>query len=92
MRHYDVQIFGGIAMYHGNIAEMETGEGKTLTATIPMYMHSLVGKGSHLATVNDYLAARDAELMQPVYRALGLTVGVIQTGMSQDDRRTAYDC
>lgn len=90
MRHYDVQILGGIAMYHGNVAEMETGEGKTVTATIPMYMHALTGKGSHLATVNDYLAARDAELMAPVFRALGLTIGVIQTGMGQDDRRKAY--
>lgn len=90
LRQYDVQLLGGIAMFHGNIAEMETGEGKTLAATLPMYMHALVGKGSHLATVNDYLALRDAELMKPVYRALGLTIGVIQTGMSQDERRAAY--
>ena len=75
MRHFDVQILGGIAMFHGSIAEMETGEGKTITATLPMYLHSLVGKGSHLATVNDYLAKRDAELMTPIYRALGLTRG-----------------
>ena len=91
MRHFDVQLLGGIAMFHGSVAEMETGEGKTLTATLPMYLHSLVGKGSHLATVNDYLAKRDAEIMMPLYRALGLSVGIIQTGMNQNDRRTAYN-
>jgi preprotein translocase subunit SecA len=91
MRHYDVQVLGGISIFHGNIAEMETGEGKTLTATIPMYMHALIGKGSHLATVNDYLASRDAELMKPIYSALGLSVGVVQTGMGQDERRDAYN-
>ena len=92
MRHFDVQLLGGIAMFHGSVAEMETGEGKTLTATLPLYLHSLVGKGSHLATVNDYLAARDAELMTPIFRAIGVSVGVIQTGMNQNDRRDAYGC
>lgn len=90
MRHFDVQLIGGIAMFNGAVAEMETGEGKTLTATLPMYLHSLLGKGSHLATVNDYLARRDAEWMTPVYEALGLSVGIIQTGMNQDQRRKAY--
>ncbi len=90
MRHFDVQLIGGMAMFHGSVAEMETGEGKTLTATMPMYLHALVGKGAHLATVNDYLAHRDAEWMTPIYRLLGLTVGVIQTGMNQDQRRKAY--
>lgn len=90
MRHFDVQQLGGIAMFHGSIAEMETGEGKTLTASLPMYLRSLDGKGAHLATVNDYLAARDAETLGPVYRLLGLTVGLIQTGMNQEQRRVAY--
>ncbi len=92
MRHFDVQLIGGIAMYHGAIAEMETGEGKTLTATLPMSLRALEGRGAHLATVNDYLAKRDADLMAPIYRALGLTVGVIQTGMTQDERRENYGC
>ncbi len=92
MRHFDVQMMGGIILFHGRIAEMDTGEGKTLTATLPMYIHALVGKGAHLATVNDYLAARDAELMKPVYEMLGLTVGVIQTPDRQDQRRVAYAC
>lgn len=90
MRHFDVQIIGGMAMFHGCIAEMATGEGKTLTATLPMYLHALPGKGAHLATVNDYLAARDAEEMGPVYRVLGLDVGCVQTQDSQDSRREAY--
>ena len=92
MRHFDVQLVGGIAMFHKSIVEMQTGEGKTLAATLPMYLFSLVGKGCHLATVNDYLARRDAEWMGPIYRALGLTVGVVETQMSQDDRRKAYHC
>jgi len=90
MRHYDVQIIGGIALFEGCIAEMQTGEGKTLTATLPLYLHSLLGKGAHLATVNDYLAKRDAEWMRPLYEALGVTVGVIQTPDDQGLRRTAY--
>jgi len=92
MRHFDVQILGGIAMFHQSIVEMQTGEGKTLTATLPMYLRALAGRGCHLATVNDYLARRDAEWMGPLYRALGLTVGIVQTQMSQPDRRKAYGC
>ena len=90
MRHFEVQMIGGMAMFHGSIVEMQTGEGKTLTATLPMYLHAIVGKGAHLATVNDYLAKRDAEWMTPIYKALGMTVGIIQTGINQDQRRQAY--
>jgi len=92
MRHFDVQLLGGIAMFHRSIVEMRTGEGKTLTATLPMYLNALEGKGCHLATVNDYLARRDAEWMRPVYEALGLTVGVIETQMPQNQRRKEYAC
>ena len=92
MRHFDVQILGGIAMFHRSIVEMQTGEGKTLAATLPMYLYALSGKGCHLATVNDYLARRDAEWMGPIYEALGLTVGVVETPMSQPQRRKAYAC
>ncbi len=90
MRHFDVQIVGGAALYDGCITEMQTGEGKTLTATLPLYLHSLTGKGAHLATVNDYLAERDAEWMRPLYDALGVSVGVVLTESSQDERRKAY--
>lgn len=90
MRHYDVQIVGGISLFESHIAEMQTGEGKTLTATLPLYLHSLVGKGAHLATVNDYLAKRDAEWMQPIYEMLGLSVGIIQTPDDQGSRRKSY--
>jgi preprotein translocase subunit SecA len=92
MRHFDVQILGGIAMFNRSIVEMQTGEGKTLTATLPMYLYALAGKGCNLATVNDYLAQRDAEWMGPIYKALGLSVGVVQTQMQQPDRRKAYGC
>ena len=92
MRHFDVQLLGGIAMFHKSIVEMQTGEGKTLAATLPMYLNALVGRGAHLATVNDYLARRDADWMRPVYAALGLTVGVVETQMAQDVRRKAYEC
>ncbi|NUQ65942.1 MAG: preprotein translocase subunit SecA [Pirellulales bacterium] len=92
MRHFDVQILGGIAMFHRSIVEMQTGEGKTLTATLPMYLYALAGKGCHLATVNDYLARRDAEWMRPIYEALGMSVGVIQTQQQQPQRRKAYAC
>jgi len=92
MRHFDVQMLGGIAMHNRSIAEMQTGEGKTLTATLPLYLAALEGKGAHLATVNDYLARRDAEWMRPLYDALGITVGVVESQMSQADRRKAYDC
>lgn len=90
MRHFDVQIMGGAALYDGCIAEMQTGEGKTLTATLPLYLHSLLGRGAHLATVNDYLAKRDAEWMTPLYDLLGVKVGVIMTDSSPDQRRAAY--
>ena len=90
MRHYDVQLIGGISLFESHIAEMQTGEGKTLTATLPLYLHSLVGKGAHLATVNDYLAKRDAEWMMPLYRLLGVSVGIIQTPDDQGARRKAY--
>ena len=92
MRHFDVQILGGIAMHHRSIVEMQTGEGKTLTATLPVYLHALTGRGVQLATVNDYLARRDAEWMGPIYEMLGMSVGVIETQMSQPQRRKAYAC
>ncbi len=92
MAHYDVQLIGGMAMCRGHIAEMRTGEGKTLTATLPMFVHALAGNGALLATSNDYLARRDAELMQPVYQLLGLTIGVIQQDLSREQRRAAYKC
>ncbi|MCF0234767.1 MAG: preprotein translocase subunit SecA, partial [Thermoguttaceae bacterium] len=92
MRHFDVQILGGIAIFNRSIVEMQTGEGKTLTATAPMYLRALAGKGALLATVNDYLAARDADLMGPIYKALGMKVGVIQTQQPTDSRRAAYGC
>ncbi len=92
MDHYDVQLIGGRAMCQGHVAEMRTGEGKTLTATLPMFVYSLSGRGALLATTNDYLAKRDAEQMQHVYRALGKTVGVIQTEMSREQRRACYNC
>ena len=92
MRHFEVQLLGGIAIFNGAIAEMETGEGKTLTATLPMYLRALEGRGAHLATVNDYLAQRDLDIMRPIYEALGLSCDAIQTGMNQDQRRHAYGC
>jgi len=91
-RHYDVQMIGGMALFYGCIAEMETGEGKTLTATLPTYLHALIGKGSHVATVNDYLAERDASIMRPVYELLGMSTGVILTPDTQDVRRKNYAC
>ncbi|MEE2641961.1 MAG: helicase-related protein [Planctomycetota bacterium] len=90
MRHYDVQILGGIALHHGCIAEMQTGEGKTLTATLPLYLAALTGNGAHLATANDYLAGRDAELMGPLYRGLGVSVGVVQSQTPRPQRQKAY--
>jgi preprotein translocase subunit SecA len=92
MRHFDVQVLGGIAMHHRSIVEMQTGEGKTLTATLPLYLYALAGKGAHLATVNDYLARRDAEWMRPIYELLGLSVGVVEAQMSPATRRKAYAC
>src|SRR4249920_978882 len=90
MRHFDVQLLGGAAVHHNSIVEMQTGEGKTLTATLPLYLAALEGKGAHLATVNDYLAQRDADWMRPIYEALGITVGAVETPNSQEERRKAY--
>ncbi|HON24246.1 MAG TPA: preprotein translocase subunit SecA, partial [Syntrophales bacterium] len=90
MRPFDVQIIGGIVLHQGKIAEMKTGEGKTLAATLPLYLNALTGRGCHLVTVNDYLARRDAAWMGPIYNFLGLTVGVIVHGMDDDERRQAY--
>jgi preprotein translocase subunit SecA len=90
MRHFDVQLIGGMVLHQGKIAEMKTGEGKTLVATLPVYLNSLTGKGVHVVTVNDYLARRDAEWMGKLYRALGLTVGVIQHDMRDQERQDAY--
>lgn len=92
MRHFDVQLIGGMALHRGRIAEMRTGEGKTLVATLPAYLNALSGEGVHVVTVNEYLAQRDAEWMGPVYRFLGLTVGVIRNGQSSADKRAAYAC
>ena len=92
MRHFDVQIMGGQVLYEGRIAEMKTGEGKTLVATLPVYARALEGRGVHVVTVNDYLARRDAEWMSPIYTALGLTVGIIQHDLSPEQRRAAYTC
>jgi preprotein translocase subunit SecA len=90
MRHFDVQLIGGIVLHRGKIAEMKTGEGKTLAATLPLYLNALAGKGAHLITVNDYLARRDAEWMGAIYNFLGLSVGVIVHGMDETDRKNAY--
>ncbi len=92
MRHYDVQLMGGMILHRGNIAEMVTGEGKTLVATLPAYLNALEGKGVHVVTVNDYLARRDMEWMGPLYMSLGLTVGAIQSNMETEDRQKSYDC
>ena len=90
MRHYDVQLIGGVVLHEGKIAEMATGEGKTLVATLPAYLNALAGGGVHIITVNDYLARRDSEWMGPLYELLGLTIGNIQHDMPDDDRRAAY--
>ncbi len=92
LRHFDVQIAGGIVLHEGRIAEMATGEGKTLVATLPAYLNALFGKGVHIVTVNDYLARRDRDWMGPVFEFLGLTVGVIQHDMSDEQRQYAYSC
>ena len=89
-RHYDVQLIGGIALHRGEIAEMKTGEGKTLVATLAVYLNALEGKGVHVVTVNDYLARRDAEWMGQIYRFLGMTVGVIIPNLTDQQRREAY--
>ncbi|BAQ61577.1 protein export cytoplasm protein SecA ATPase RNA helicase [Geminocystis sp. NIES-3708] len=90
MRHYDVQMLGGVVLHTGQIAEMKTGEGKTLVATLPAYLNGLTGKGVHVVTVNDYLARRDAEWMGQIHRFLGLSVGLIQSGMTSGERQKAY--
>lgn len=92
MRHFDSQLVGGIVLHEGKISEMATGEGKTLVATLPVYLNALTGLGVHLVTVNDYLAKRDAEWMGPIYRFLGLTVGVVVHGLDDPQRKEAYDC
>jgi len=92
MRHFDVQLMGGIVLHEGNIAEMKTGEGKTLVATLPIYLNALEGKGVHLVTVNDYLAEVGRKLMGPLYEFLGMTVGVNLHNMSQEEKRAAYNC
>src|SRR5690242_8382219 len=90
MRHFDVQLIGGMVLNSGSIAEMKTGEGKTLVATLPVYLNALVGRGAHVVTVNDYLAKRDAEWMGKIYRLLGLSVGVIVHDLDDEERREAY--
>ncbi|WP_017297889.1 preprotein translocase subunit SecA [Nodosilinea nodulosa] len=92
MRHFDVQLIGGMVLHDGQIAEMKTGEGKTLVATLPCYLNALSGKGAHVVTVNDYLARRDAEWMGQIHRFLGLSVGLIQQGMTPAERRENYSC
>ena len=92
LRHFNVQMIGGMVLTNGQIAEMKTGEGKTLVATLAMYLKALHGKGAHLITVNDYLASRDAEWMGAIYKFLGLTIGIIQHDMTDDERRAAYAC
>ena len=91
-RHFDVQLIGGMVLHEGAIAEMKTGEGKTLVATLPVYLNALAGKGVHVVTVNDYLARRDSEWMGQIYEFLGLKVGVIVHGIDDDQRRAAYAC
>src|SRR3712207_3107775 len=91
-RHFDVQLVGGMVLHEGGIAEMKTGEGKTLVATLPVYLNALAGKGVHVVTVNDYLARRDADWMGQIYRFLGMTVGIIVHGLEDDERKASYDC
>ena len=91
-RHFDVQLVGGMVLHGGNIAEMKTGEGKTLVATLPVYLNALAGEGVHVVTVNDYLARRDADWMGQIYKFLGLSVGCIVHGLSDDERHAAYAC
>lgn len=92
LRHFDVQLIGGIILHQGRIAEMKTGEGKTLVATLPAYLNALTGEGVHVITVNDYLAKRDSEWMGKVYRFLGLSVGLIIAGMKPNEKQEAYNC
>ena len=92
LRHFDVQLIGGLALHAGKISEMRTGEGKTLMATLPAYLNALTGEGVHVVTVNEYLAQRDSEWMGPVFRFLGMEVGVIKNAQSPDEKRAAYTC
>ena len=92
MEHYRVQLIGGTILHQGRIAEMRTGEGKTLVSTLPAYLNALEGKGVHVVTVNDYLANRDAEWMGQIHRFLGLSVGCVLNSMNKDERREAYNC
>ena len=92
MKHFPVQIIGGIVLHQGRIAEMRTGEGKTLVATLPAYLNGLTGNGVHVVTVNDYLARRDSEWMGKLYRYLGLTVGLIAHDITNEERKAAYNC
>lgn len=92
LRHFDVQIMGGVILHRGKIAEMRTGEGKTLVATLPVYLNALTGDGVHVVTVNDYLAKRDSEWMGPVFQFLGLTVGLVQHDVTQKNKKEAYNC
>ena len=92
LRHYDVQLIGGLVLNDGKIAEMKTGEGKTIVALLPTFLNALEGKGAHVITVNDYLARRDAESMGRVHRFLGLTVGLIQAEMDTEERKKNYNC
>ena len=91
-RHFDVQLYGGIVLHQGRIAEMKTGEGKTITETLPAYLNALTGRGVHIVTVNDYLAKRDAAWMGKIYKFLGLSVGCIVHELTNDERRKAYAC
>src|ERR1044072_8581884 len=90
MRHFDVQLIGGMVLNDGSIAEMRTGEGKTLTGTLAVVLNALEGKGVHVVTVNDYLARRDADWMRPIYEGLGLTVGILQNNQPYEEKRAAY--
>ncbi len=92
MRHFDVQLIGGMVLHRGRIAEMRTGEGKTLVATLPVYLNALEGKGVHVVTVNDYLAHRDAEWMGRIYKGLGMSVGVIVHDLDDEERKEQYNC
>src|SRR5690606_23463348 len=92
MRHFDVQLVGGLALHHGKVAEMRTGESKTLTSTMPVYLNALTGKGVHVVTVNPYLASRDAEWMGQIYAFLGLTTGYVYAQQPKADKRAAYAC
>ena len=91
-RHFDVQLIGGMILHEGQISEMKTGEGKTLVATLPVYLNALAGRGVHVVTVNDYLAKRDSEWMGQIYSFLGLTTGVIVHGLDDEERKKQYDC